>query len=356
MNQTQCYYATSTGETRGPTTLLALKALLKVKAPDVTEDTLVFVDGSNEWTPLKQILKTNNNDSESLTTQSKDTKSLISKKTSSVYVQGLPKDVTTEEVLAYFSKCGLIKKDLHGSRIKIYRDPETNEVKGDALVTYVMSESVSLAIQQLDDSDLRNGCKIQVQEAHFDVEANEGSSTNQPKSKHRAKTPVDKKEQAAKRARKLQEKAMLSWNEDSYRTKEAALLIVVLKHMFDPQKLEADGEATIRILENDLVEGLDEICPEGDEIKKVTIFKSHPEGVVVIRFKDASVALKCVELMNGRFYDGRKLSAELWDGVTEYAPKGDAELRVNDEVRRMEAFDEWLEHDEDDEDAHDDRV
>ena len=51
-----------------------------------------------------------------------------------------------------------------GPRIKLYKD-DKNNLKGDALITYLKEESVTLACQLLDDTDLRPGkeSKIRVQ-------------------------------------------------------------------------------------------------------------------------------------------------------------------------------------------------
>ena len=48
------------------------------------------------------------------------------KQTTSVYVTGLPDDVTIGEIATVFKKCGLIKEDENGQpRIKIYRQVAT---------------------------------------------------------------------------------------------------------------------------------------------------------------------------------------------------------------------------------------
>ncbi|HYE75823.1 MAG TPA: hypothetical protein VEF04_20940, partial [Blastocatellia bacterium] len=138
-----------------------------------------------------------------------------------------------------------------------------------------------------------------------------------------------------------------------FATKEAALLIVVIKSMFVPEELEKGGAEAIVELEQELVEGLSSLCPIGDEIKKITIFKSHPDAVILVRFKDAILAQECVQLMNGRFFDGRKIEASLWDGVTEYAPKDDVVARMAEQAKRMEAFDEWLESRDEEDEAED---
>lgn len=69
---------------------------------------------------------------------------------------GLPDDVTLEEVVAVFSKCGVIKQgDDRSPRVKIYRDRASGVVKGDALVTYLKEPSVALATQILDGTPFR---------------------------------------------------------------------------------------------------------------------------------------------------------------------------------------------------------
>jgi HIV Tat-specific factor 1 len=74
--------------------------------------------------------------------------------TTSVYVTNLPRDVASAEIAEYFSKCGMIGEDATGQkRVKLYRD-EDGRFKGDALVTYFKPESVPLALQLLDETEL----------------------------------------------------------------------------------------------------------------------------------------------------------------------------------------------------------
>lgn len=55
----------------------------------------------------------------------------------SIYVHGLPLDITMEELTELFTKCGLLARDEKGKdKIKLYRD-SFNEIKGDALCTYI---------------------------------------------------------------------------------------------------------------------------------------------------------------------------------------------------------------------------
>ena len=53
-----------------------------------------------------------------------------------VYVTGLPQDITKEELVTFFSKCGVIRKTSQAEPIvKIYTDP-SGKPKGDGLVSY----------------------------------------------------------------------------------------------------------------------------------------------------------------------------------------------------------------------------
>lgn len=78
-----------------------------------------------------------------------------------------------DEVHSVFSKCGVIAEEIDSGkpRIKLYTD-DTGNFKGDALIVYFRQESVSLAIQMLDDTDFRFGAeglsgKMRVKEADF---------------------------------------------------------------------------------------------------------------------------------------------------------------------------------------------
>jgi len=69
----------------------------------------------------------------------------------------------------------------------------------------------------------------------------------------------------------------------------------------------------------------------------VRIFQFHPEGVVSVKFKDEDVAQACIKTMNGRFFGGRQLSAQLWDGITNYNVKKPQES-AEEEAARLERF------------------
>ena len=90
-------------------------------------------------------------------------------KNTAVFVR-LPFDATFDEVVERFNKCGVIEEDDEGEpKVKMYaRDDGT--FSGEALVVYFKEESVSLAINILDDAELRLGnpsSRMSVQRAEF---------------------------------------------------------------------------------------------------------------------------------------------------------------------------------------------
>ena len=82
----------------------------------------------------------------------------------------LPFDATFEEIVERFSKCGLIEEDDEGEpKVKMYAR-EDGTFSGEALVVYFKEDSVNLAINILDDAELRLGgpaSRMSVQRAEF---------------------------------------------------------------------------------------------------------------------------------------------------------------------------------------------
>lgn len=124
-------------------------------------------------------------------------------KNTAVYVTNLPIDAELEEVQARFARCGVIEEDDAGEpKIKMYAR-ENGRFSGEALVVFFKEDSVSLAVNLLDDAELRLGdvnTRMRVQKAEFghkNTGGGEGSHDSAPR-----KT-VNKKN-ATKRIGKMQ--------------------------------------------------------------------------------------------------------------------------------------------------------
>ena len=83
-----------------------------------------------------------------------------------VYVSGLPLDITEAELKEFFTKCGVIRLDPNTGnlKIKIYTDDE-GKPKGDARICYENIESVEMAIDWLNKSDIRPGYTVTIEQA-----------------------------------------------------------------------------------------------------------------------------------------------------------------------------------------------
>lgn len=222
-------------------------------------------------------------------------------KNTNVYVSGLPEDTTMEEFKELMNKCGIIQEEEESGKpkLKLYKDSEGN-LKGDGLCTYLKRESVDLAMQILDDYDFR-GNKIHVELAQFAYKG-----TYDPTMKKKKKKKNKKKKNPQER--------LLNWRpEKKFHQRKRNEQVVIIKHMFDPKEFEEDA-----MLINEIRDDLRAECSKFGEVNKVLIFDNHPEGVTSVKFKDADDADKCVAALNGRWFAKRQLTAELWDGKTDY--------------------------------------
>ncbi|CEG36499.1 rna-binding protein [Plasmopara halstedii] len=238
-----------------------------------------------------------------------------------VYVNGLPLDVTLQEVHDHFAKCGVIQTDIVSGepRIKLYENKESGGLNGDGSICYMKEASVELAVQLLDKSQIRPEWPIDVSPAVFQQKEGEFVKRKKVKIDTRAKIRMFEKEKA------------LSWNEGEI-NEPTGFRIVVIKHMFTPSEIEDES------YEKELRDDIYDECSKLGEVSKITLFAKREDGVVVIKFTSSGSAAQCVDLMNGRFFAGRKLECSFWDG-TDYTHHESK----HEEQQRAEKFQEWLE-------------
>ena len=93
-----------------------------------------------------------------------------SSKNTAVYVTNLPRDTKIEELLERFGKCGVIEEGDDGEpKVKMYAR-EDGSFSGDALVVFFKEDSVTLAVNLMDEAELRLGdasTRMRVQRAEF---------------------------------------------------------------------------------------------------------------------------------------------------------------------------------------------
>jgi len=263
-----------------------------------------------------------------------------------IYIQGLPRDTTVEELHAFCSKTGIL--ELHPEtqlpKIKLYRNNDNGGdddvvIKGDASVCYARPESVDLAIQLLDDAPFRPNVsvtdfKVKIQRAKFEQR---GDGVYEKKQISHAKRKVAK----------LAALQAIGWDEgDNGRITGGikGLRIIVIKHVFTLQELSngnSNEDAILQQVEHDVYN----TCSEFGTVEKITIFSKHVDGVVIVKFKEPTAASTAVQEYNGKIRKGRKLECIFWDGVTDYTVRNE-EQEQEEAIKRQEAFGEWLDNQE----------
>jgi|SRR5712671_108507 len=209
-------------------------------------------------------------------------------KNTAVFVR-LPFDATFEEVVERFSKCGLIEEDNDGEpKVKMYAH-EDGTFSGEALVVYFKEDSVTLALNILDDAELRLGepsSRMSVQRAEFGHKNDTAGGESKPRKvvdKKRTTKRIGKMQRCAlysyhhtssrRRARKLEE-----WvdednfgpaitEEDTHISANKNNRVVVLKHMFTLKELEEDPSLLL-----DLKEDVREECETLGEVTNVVLY------------------------------------------------------------------------------------
>ncbi|KAI0404794.1 hypothetical protein F4802DRAFT_597731 [Xylaria palmicola] len=285
-----------------------------------------------------------------------------------VYVTGLPLDVTVDEVHDVFSrKCGVVAEEIDSGRprIKLYTDDKGN-LQGDALVVFFKPQSVEMAIMLLDDTDFRytasglSSGRMRVQAAeskykktHYDQDeaggggqrndgngSGGGSASNSSAASNHitgAGRPRDKgreqeKQKIIKRTQKLDAK-LADWDDDDADSPFAAQLgtnaprgrVVVLRHMFTLRELDEDPAALLEIKED-----IRDECAKLGPVTNVVLYDLEEDGVASVKFKDPEAAAACVDLMDGRAFDGRTVRATIASGKEKYR-RSDKDPSADDE-------------------------
>ena len=139
--------------------------------------------------------------------------------------------------------------------------------------------------------------------------------------------------------------------------------VVILRHMFTLKQLDEEPTAIL-----DLKEDIREECEKLGDVTNVVLYDKEEDGIVSVRFANAESAKACVgvyislisslshlcetglglmagQVMHGRFFDGQKVEAYIFDGLEKFK-KTSAKRTVEEEEaeeERLEKFGNWLE-------------
>ena len=324
----------------------------------------VWSNETNSWELKDDSSKINGQRSNNQKKASNKRKRNSKKKNTTVYFSGIPKDATISEVENVFKRYGVIKSTAHGKLIKLYRDDE-GLLKGDGTVTYLMRPAADNVISILNGGQFRPGCTITVQEAMYggggggggsggdggnsenqsskSSSSSSSSSSNNVYISSKQKRPKKAQNERQKKVQRLKEQQVLSWEEGEGNHKK--LTIVVLKYVFNPSDLVgAKGE----IFERNLEYTIANRCEKCGTLEKLTLYSSHPDGVMIAKFKTSYGAERCIAAMNQTYGMNlnKKMLVDYWDNVESFERKRD----YKEEESRVDAFGDWLE--EGDPDAH----
>lgn len=239
-------------------------------------------------------------------------------------------------------------------RIKIYCEEDSQRCKGDCLLCYNAEESVKLAVDILHEGYIRPKFQISVTRAAFekystpDAASSASSTSGKPSDGNNSKKPSTLSQAQVKVARNAAKQA-LAWNEDDdsgLANKATALRIIVLEGLFKLQEMKSNLS-----LAEELEKDIASECSKFGEIEKITLFSKNPRGIVVIKFATSFAAQECIRVMNGRYFDQKKIRSYFWDGVTNYSivPIGLEEEEEEEKLEkaRLDTFGDWLDNEQD---------
>ncbi|KAF4547523.1 RNA recognition motif-containing protein 22 [Elsinoe fawcettii] len=281
-------------------------------------------------------------DAKTASESKKAKKEPVERVNSSVYVTGLPLDVTFDEILEAFErKGGLIAKniDSESPKIKMYANDD-GAFKGEALITFFRPESVRMAIDLLDGTDLRTYMSgdMRVQAADMSFKKSKEYQHN-PEKKGRSGRDVAK----IKRITEGMNARLVDWDDDDPQTLELEVKpaskwdkTVIVKHMFTLEEMEED-ENLITDLEEDIRDQAK--AEEWGDIQHIEIYDEEPEGVVRIKFREATSAQKAIMNIDGRLFAGQQLQAYIPQKKEVYRKKHRDE---EEEERRLQKYGEEL--------------
>eukprot|EP01083_Nonionella_stella_P025007 68871_1 len=236
----------------------------------------------------------------------------------SIYVTGLPMDISAYELEDFFKKAGVIATDIYEKGKKmicVYK-------KGNALITYHQAVSVKLAMDLLDETEIRNGYPVHVEVSH------------RRKKRKKKRKENGQNEETLKKLYGVE--SQLTWNDDIEATLPKLNWIVLQNVWTVTQRNEwsCPSPSFFEALEKEVLEEMNKIGP----IDKYELYEDNPKGIIRIKYKFSPHAAQCIKQMNRRYFDGNIIDCFYWDGTTEYSVRETAQ----EQRQRFENFQKYM--------------
>jgi hypothetical protein len=228
----------------------------------------------------------------------------------SVVISNLPERATLTQIAGFAKKAGALATHPDTGEPLILLSARNRR----ATVTYNYPEGANHAISLLDNEVFSEGSAVRVERAK-----------KEPFDFSLWKVPL--------RQQRKFHAYLGAHEEEPPAAEQKRLRIMVLRRAFEPRELIRHP-----MRYGALVKDLTETCARFGKVTLVKPIEAHSEGVVIVRFDTQQAAAVAVGELDGVEYDGRSITAELWDG-TDLSAKESAE----DEAERIANYERYLE-------------
>lgn len=242
-----------------------------------------------------------------------------------IYQENLPKDIQISEVVEFCRRAGQQQQQNTGEpKVKLYKD-NNGEQKGDAIVTYLQSESVDIALDILDGDTIRENYPVKITRAVFDT-----------------KRPRTINNTGMKMTQTIQQRAQLqalSWDE-SEDTRSIGQKAIVILNAYVLQEFE-ESEKSYDKLYEELTKKMQQFCQENaGPVHRIKVFPKNKLGAILVRFKTTGAAQIAVENLSDIQFCGRKLQIQYLDrDIIQYINQHSLE---ETEEQRLQSFGDWI--------------